>query len=103
MMQRIKRIWCDMWGCRDDEDFTGCTRCGSHYYGGHDGGNPFYTEGRLFWLQCRVWRVKWWLRDTWQYVSRAHICAECGERMERWNQRKDSCCSEECYQQHVPF
>ena len=85
------RLRCKIFGCQLEEYGPACGRCGAWLY------NWEFVDRDMA-LLSPWYNFIWWLRGNrdWFY----HRCAVCKEPMFF---TKNECCSEECYDDWIPF
>lgn len=88
----LRRAWCDLRGCVDSHNYGACDRCGCDYYEG------FYEYGRLDWVLRATRRAKWLLFQSWK---RRH-CEVCQKPIRGFRYHEFTC-SNECFDQWIPF
>jgi hypothetical protein len=84
------RLRCKALGCVCDDLLQGCIHCGTDIYTG------FITRDAS-WFRY-FYRLQWKWDAARHY--RRHECAVCGQTMLL---TEDSCCSEKCYKEWIPF
>lgn len=84
------RLRCVLLGCVQAEDYPGCHFCQTAIY------DDFIEVGKLDWFFRLRWRVGQWLRRF-----ERHTCEHC--RRKFWRGYNDHICSEECFDEWLPF
>lgn len=90
MRDRARRLHCRLFGCIESQYAPVCDRCGLYYYEGF----VFSDESRIRgpWL-----RLVYWVRG----LNPIKTCCHCRRRF--FDRKNESCCSERCYQEWIPF
>ena len=83
------RVRCVLFGCWYDQN-SSCPKCGAALYDA-----DFIQVGRMDWVH----KVRGKLSQIRAFVNRK--CNVCGKRY--WFTANEPCCSEECYEDYIPF
>ena len=87
----MDKILCKIFGCELEENGPACRRCGTWLY------NYGFVDQNMAWL-APWYNLVWRLRCNRDWVC--HRCAVCKETVFF---TKNECCSEECYDNWIPF
>ena len=92
---RLTRAKCVLIGCICAENYPGCYRCQEGLYEG-----DFIQYGKLDWVFRLYDRWLYWRRRIALKLGRAK-CDQCGKKY--WRGHDDRFCSEECFDDFIPF